>query len=436
MKIDEIELKNFRGFKKLQIKLDPKLNVFIGANGSGKTTLLDAISMQLNHLMGKITSFGDNSFRIGHAISDDDINSNAAEVINIIGFKFKNDLIGKYQLSKKLFSKSSQYIGDTKFEEYVKELRSNLNELTSLPVFIYYNSRKNFTLDINVNKHSGTSTNSRIPQFQAYTGSSNKSEFSYKHFSVWWRLEEDRENEIRLRHDKSYKNPVLEVVRSAIRKFMSELHGTIYDNIAVYRTNPDLSGKQNFRIQPEGDLFIEKAGRYLKLSQLSDGEKLLILTAGDIARRLAIANPSNLKKVLATGEGIALLDEVEMHLHPEWQRQVMGAFSKTFENIQFIVTTHSPQVLSKVRAEKVFHFVDFDAKSIEETYGRDANEILNLVFDVPESPFLDDFKEIYRLISKKSIQEAKSKWKSLMNRVGDDHSEVKRLNQILERLKT
>lgn len=78
---------------------------------------------------------------------------------------------------------------------------------------------------------------------------------------------------------------------------------------------------------------------------MSDGEKCTIALFGDLARRMALANPN--KDNPLDGEGIVLIDEIELHLHPLWQRRILNVLKKVFPNIQFIVSTHSPQVLGE-----------------------------------------------------------------------------------------
>ena len=101
----------------------------------------------------------------------------------------------------------------------------------------------------------------------------------------------------------------------------------------------------------------------------------------DLARRLAIANPWLGENALE-GEGIILIDEIDLHLHPQWQRRVLPALTQTFPNCQFIVTTHSPQVLSEVPGESVFilengKLLDYSPH----TRGRDSNSILSEIFN-------------------------------------------------------
>lgn len=87
----------------------------------------------------------------------------------------------------------------------------------------------------------------------------------------------------------------------------------------------------------------------LSIAQLSEGEKCILAMTGDLARKLAIANPSRENPL--EGEGIVLIDEVDLHLHPSWQGRIMPLLFRTFPNVQFIVTTHSPKVLSEITDE-------------------------------------------------------------------------------------
>lgn len=91
---------------------------------------------------------------------------------------------------------------------------------------------------------------------------------------------------------------------------------------------------------------VKKDGQYLKINQLSDGEKCTIALFGDLARRMTLANPQ-LPNPLE-GQGVVLIDELELHMHTSWQRKVMPVLKETFPNIQFIITTHSPQILGEL----------------------------------------------------------------------------------------
>ena len=93
-------------------------------------------------------------------------------------------------------------------------------------------------------------------------------------------------------------------------------------------------------------LSVTKNGTEYSVDQLSDGEKCTLALLGDLARRMALAN-QDLPDPLA-GQGVVLIDEIELHMHPSWQRIILPTLCKTFPNVQFIVTTHSPQILGEV----------------------------------------------------------------------------------------
>ncbi|MNN17561.1 hypothetical protein D3C81_1307520 [compost metagenome] len=88
----------------------------------------------------------------------------------------------------------------------------------------------------------------------------------------------------------------------------------------------------------------------LKVSQLSDGIRNMLALVGDIAYRCYKLNTHHGDKAALLTHGIVMIDEIDMHLHPEWQQTVLPDLQKAFPNIQFIVTTHSPQVLSSIDA--------------------------------------------------------------------------------------
>ncbi len=337
MKVHSISLENFRGFKKLDINLEERLNVFIGVNGSGKSSILDAISMNINHAMYSLTSSESNSKQL--YLEKDDVNINAKE--NYIEITYDLESIKQsYKLKQDVFKLGFNWEGK-EFSEYFDKLKSNINEKTNLPLVIYYTTAKDFEIE---NK---ATANYRFNQLNAYLGNQTKRTFSFKEFTKWFRNEEDKENEVRLRHDNKYESKDLKIVRDAIEKLFSSLGKEQYSDLTIIRAQPISENDFNFYIKPEGELFIKKNNEFLKVSQLSDGEKNVLLTVADIASRIAQLNPS-LKYPLENASGIVLIDEIEQHLHPSWQRKVLPALLETFPSLQFIVTTHSENIVLSI----------------------------------------------------------------------------------------
>jgi len=162
-------------------------------------------------------------------------------------------------------------------------------------------------------------------------------------------------------------------------------------------------------------------------------EKNLLVMVADIARRLAIANPDPTKNALE-GEGIILIDEIELHLHPQWQRDIIPRLTSTFPNCQFIVTTHSPQVLSNVKKENVFIVEDFQVYPADAyTFGRDSNSILSELMGVTERPvkIQNKLTECLYKIDDGQIEEAKILLHELSDLLGHNDSEIVKANTLI-----
>ncbi len=126
-----------------------------------------------------------------------------------------------------------------------------------------------------------------------------------------------------------------------------------------------LDGCSNLRVarKPRLQMKIDKGNISLNVSQMSDGEKCTMALLGDLARRLTLANPTLENPLL--GIGIVLIDEIELHMHPSWQRKILSTLKNAFPNVQFIVTTHSPIILSEVNEDYRLFFMEQESDSIE-----------------------------------------------------------------------
>jgi predicted ATP-binding protein involved in virulence len=180
-----------------------------------------------------------------------------------------------------------------------------------------------------------------------------------------------------------------------------------------------------------------KRGQELIINQLSDGEKCLLAMVGDLARRLAIANPG-LPDPLQ-GSGVVLIDEIELHLHPKWQREIIPALTRTFRNCQFIVTTHSPQVISQVKPEGIYILESTSdgiiARRPESSFGRDSNRILEDLMDTPARPqeIKESLLDLFRLIDQGNLDGARQLRQHLAEQIGSDEPEFVKADVLIRR---
>jgi len=474
MKIKELNLRNFRGFQELEIKFSSSnLAVFIGINGAGKTSILDCIAIFLSRFVSKIIKIKKEDDAIaGFPLMDNDINAMCPEgeegthnTITIkVGYSisfFQNkdiswdvfysqdntdnevkdlpeDKFIDYLYEKNLekthdmfyFPDNMDHAGvDDLYEIYIKKIHGELknNPLLNLPILVYYQTNR----AIISNSFRPSKTKFGANQFFAYQNVFTKNITDLSDFISWFRFEEDLENEVKIKKkDFNAININLEVVRRSITAFLNQFPACEFSDLHIERESRD--GKFTFHSLKKSSLVIKKNGQDLKIEQLSAGEQIVLMMVSDIARRLAIANPS-LPDPLQ-GEGIVLIDEIELHLHPQWQRQIIPSLLHTFPNIQFIITTHSPQVLSNVEKEEVFILEDF--KIIEKTphtKGRDSNSVLYELLGVEERPkeYKDKLSQLYRLIDDAKFSEAKEILSELTEKFGEHDTEIVRANMHL-----
>ena len=197
----------------------------------------------------------------------------------------------------------------------------------------------------------------------------------------------------------------------------------------------------NLRIDTDNGIrfLVDKGDVSLQLTSLSDGERGLIAMVFDLTRRLVLANPE-LEDPICDGEAVVLIDEIELHLHPKWQREVLRRFSETFQNCQFIATTHSPQVIGEVPASSVKLLNrrngKIEAESPSMAFGADSNWILNVLMDADEvnEDVEQALGEISRLLSEKNLDMAAEKIAVLRETVGNTEA-IQRVVSTLDRIR-
>lgn len=194
---------------------------------------------------------------------------------------------------------------------------------------------------------------------------------------------------------------------------------------------------QNLRPDEDGnpDAVVDRLPTTLLVSQLSDGERGTLAMVLDLTRRLAQANP-HLADPAAEAEAVVLIDEIDLHLHPSWQRAVIHNLTAAFPKCQFIATTHSPQVISEVPHDRVQIMTPEGVYSPGHSYGIDASRVLEEIMDVAARPLLieEKLQEIARLSRPDTLEEARQALDELADKLelGENDPEVTRLRTLLE----
>ncbi len=383
MRIKELHLENFRGFEKLDIVFPENSNVavFIGENGSGKTTVLDAIRINLGFFLYKALQ----DVRFFDLLNEKDVKFGSDDFLNTLLISQGNEKDVKINSSIKLGHNSQGSFPD------LFDIKNNEN----ISIIVHYGSKK----------YKETENNNQLKrlQFLSFQNALNNPINGDNDLLEWIKFETTRQDKQRLKNRNfDYEEKNLKIVSDVVIRFLNEFSDNSFSSLHLETI--ELPKQNIFDFRTEDILIIEKDKNRINIDYLSSGEKLLLQLLADISRRLTLANPS-LENPLK-GNGIILIDEIDLHLHPKWQRNILPALTKTFPNVQFIVTTHSPQIVSSVPNESIF--VLRDNQLINNDFyseGRDANAILQDVFGIEKRPkeFSNKLVNFYQLLENPEV---------------------------------
>jgi len=416
MQLKRLALTQVRGFERAEFTFQPGMNVLVGVNGAGKSTVLEALRILLSQLLPKFTpsrsrpdEFEKTDIRVGRLALTAELWFEVAGtefdyLVHIPREDFQIDASreGEVRDQSYIFSERHELTPDGPTSEEI--LKSD----STAPVAVYFSTRRTLTNMITPN----TSSTVR-GQALAYAEALGHRELRLLGFARWWLVQEALGKE----SGRSHFGERMEVLNDAVCRF--------------------LDGCSNLRAvrEPEITMLIDKMDGPLDVRQLSDGERGLLSLVLDLARRLAHANPG-LDNPLLEGKAIVLIDELDLHLHPGWQRDVVHKLVKTFPKCQFIVTTHSPQIIGEVPPEQIILLENGKVITTDRSLGMDANWILEfLMGTAPRNPATEQKLEtISDLLEDEQFDLAEEKINELRAQIGE-FPELVRLQTRLDRMR-
>lgn len=418
-KVKSIKLTNYKGFDYLDLDFNGKnsTTILVGNNGCGKSSVLEAIQKSLTHLSSRLATKSQN----GELIDDLEIKKGKDIASISTVFEVENQIVSM-ELNQGLSMSSTRPRGSyTQINDICHILRT-ANEIDpnlSLPLFASYTvERANDVTTKDIEESDEIKDDYIWDKSKAYSKSlSGKADF--KLFFRWFKelIESDKDSsraidELRVKiqaKEAEINSPILTELISKhpelkylLDSHQSELEQYKIELNALYSVDDKsldvvkdaiykfLPGFSNLKFQRKPlDLTLEKNGVQLSVLQLSQGEKTMLALVADIARRLTLLNPQSLSPL--DGSGVVLIDEVDLHLHPLWQQQIIQKLESTFCNLQFIVTTHSPQVCHTVDSSAIWLLINGKKEAAPKgVRGAVSSWVLKSLFKVEERPPEDE----------------------------------------------
>ena len=398
MKIKRLKLNHFRRFSEFEIEFDEQLTVLVARNGAGKSSVLDAIATLLGTFLTrlpKVTGINpkDTDFQVFSDGKKPPYMRIACETYEGIAW----DRTEKRDQTKKTAAEIPEAKGIKELNDYVDQYidADNEGEEYELPVFIYYGTGRG----VFDPPPSIKGFNKVFRRFDAFSGGL-ESRANFKSVVEYFYALEKTESDIQ-KEQRSFdvELPELKAIRNAI--------STLLPNFS----NPKVARPAGIQV----DWKVEQETKQLRIEQLSDGYRISLAMVMDIAGRMAEANPDMSDPLQATG--IVMIDEVDLHLHPGWQQTILLDLMRTFPNLQFIVSTHSPQVISSVKPH-CLRVINWDGEqpsvaSVAFSEGAEAQQVLLDVLGLTSAradslEIVQDLKEYQKLVAENKWDDSKA----------------------------
>ena len=411
MIITRLKLVNLRAIAVAELKFQPGFNLIVGINGVGKTSVLDALAVclssvtkHINQIRGSVENFITDDIRIG---------SDALTVecgIDLGGEEYT------FLIHKPRVTSAPRKKGTGRPREQVHSTPERAEYLGKIPLPLKGNSRSGRPLAVLFSTRRAVPSD-RSPSKGVSAGGVNAAyseafanrELRLGEFASWMRVQQV------LKADRPKSGRVLKAFEEAVRRFLPG-----YENIRVEsKTHPTL--------------MIDRGKTTVAVRQLSDGERGTLALVLDLTRRLSQANPG-MADPAAEAEAVVMIDEIDLHLHPQWQRKIVQNLTEAFPKCQFIATTHSPQIIGEVEHGRIQILTSKEVYSPTHSFGMDSSRVLQEVMDSP--PRSEDVQKLLtnlsKLIASEKYQAAQRLVERLSAEVGDNDADVTRARTLLE----
>jgi predicted ATP-binding protein involved in virulence len=386
MNVTRLQVANLRAFEQAEFEFNPHMTLLVGINGVGKTTVLDALRVCLSKTLPEITA----SRSRPQPFAVTDLRGNAPAMTVQLTFELAGkefDFVVHKQRTATVANEKGEVRKQTRETPDKVTCTPSLNlqgrdirSANAQPLGIFFSVRRSLVSDAAPNAASAVGD-----QAAAFADAlSSSRELRLAEIAHWMRAQQ----QLAIEHPPALRH--LTALRRAVKTFVPE-----YTNLYP-------------KMEPKPTLLVHKGSLVLDVRQLSEGERGVLALVLDLARRLSQANPGVADPV-KHGEAVVLIDEVDLHLHPRWQRTIVERLTQTFPHCQFIATTHSPQIVAAAQPEQVLLLTGTQVVKPERTLGMDSNWILRHLMETDDrpTPAFQAIREVEGAINKGHYKKAR-----------------------------
>jgi predicted ATP-binding protein involved in virulence len=423
MLIEQLTLENFKGFPRQTLTLNPRFTLLVGDNGSGKTSVLDALAVALGLWHKAAPGSG------WRNILSEEVRLEPVRAGDRTSFQpclpTKVSAVGSIGEQEGLRWTRMIRVGGTRTTNAeAKDAEAAIVDLVNkaqaqqapLPVLAYYGAGRAWQP---TNKRpTGPVPHDRPRQLDAYRYCLD-TRIREKDVNDWFLFETAASATSNGRERPGYR-----AVKLAVLGCIPEADGLRYD--------ADLK-----------EIVLSIAGKEQPFHNLSAGQRMMLALVADIAIKAVTLNSYLLGKdqsgavdsnpVLQQSPGVVLIDELDVHLHPRWQRRVTNDLKRTFPRVQFVATSHSPQVIGELAPHEIRMLEGELVSMPRRSLGIDSNRILGEVMNAEHRDKITEtlLGSLFHHIREEDFGRARELLREVEAKLGHDDPEVTRAETLM-----
>jgi predicted ATP-binding protein involved in virulence len=417
MRIDRLAIKNFNGFEDRTFSFNPRFNLLVGDNASGKTSVLDALAVAVGSWF-----LGIRGYATSPGIDSEEVRIKAYEHID--SYTFEKQFPSRIECTGIVLGERTSWARELQREggrtttadaKAIKaasgeaEQRVRAGEEITLPLVCSYGTERLWYETHHHPSNTGADRNGQKPS--RLDGYRDCIGFTIQETALLDWIRDQTTVSLPSGRD----TIALSVVKSAILQCIEGAMSLYYD------------GRYKDLV-----ILLKETGPQL-FKNLSDGQRIMLTLIGDLASRAVILNPHLGGAALRETTGVVMIDELDLHLHPKWQRRVIHDLKTTFPSLQFIATTHSPQLVGEAQPEEIMLLDGNETTVPPRSFGIDSSRVLEEVMGATarDVEVEDLLKRLFKAIDDERFDAARGLLADVESKLGSDDPEATRARALM-----